>query len=184
MQYIFQEISNLYSLCKEKIFFGHTHSLCSLWFLLLFTHTHCALWYARLSSLCIIEQNPPQVLLDLCIFTKIYIYIYINKTQTFFVSLIVLPTKQKFIFFSWFQVQFYYFSLHPIGEDPWAKVIKFFIAQSIYNTSISIPWWTRTTILLWKGIGFSFTQKIFFFHVKRYPKITKLISSSLTRKSN
>ena len=103
-------------------------------------------------------------------YQNIYIYIYINKTQTFFVSLIVLPTKQKFIFFSWFQVQFCYFSLHPIGEDPWAKVIKFFIAQSIYNTSISIPWWTRTTILLWKGIGFSFTQKIFFFPCQKISK--------------
>ena len=166
MQYIFQEISNLYSLCKEKIFFGHTHSLCSLWFLLLFTHAHCALWYARLSSLCIIEQNPPPILLDLCTFTKEKKKNH-QQNPNLFVSLIVLPTKQKFIFFSWFHVQFYYFSLHPIGEDPWAKVIKFFIAQSIYNTSISIPWWTRTTILIWKGIGFSFTQKIFFFSMSK-----------------
>ena len=161
----------------------HTHyAHCGFFFFSHILTAHCdMLVFLHFASL----NKTPHKFYLICAFLPKYIYIYIyQQNPNLFLSLIVLPTKQKFIFFSWFQVQFCYFSLHPIGEDPWAKVIKFFIAQSIYNTSISIPWWTRTTILLWKGIGFSFTQKIFFFHVKRYPKITKLISSSSTRKSN
>lgn len=124
-----------------------------------FTHTHYTLWYIRLSSLCIIEQNPHKFFLICALLQKKII----NKTQTFlYLSLCYLPSKNSFYSLGFMSNSIIFF-LHPIGKDPWAKVIKFFIAQSTFNTSISIPWWTRTTILLWKGIGFSFTRRNRFF---------------------
>lgn len=174
MQYISQEISNLYSLCKEKIFFALTHTHCA----------HCGFFFFHTYSLHTVIYSsfftlhhwtkPPQILLDLCAFTKKKLS---TKPKPFCIShCATYQAKIHFILLVSCPILLFFF-LHPIGKDPWDKVIKFFIAQSTFNTSISIPWWTRTTILLWKGIGFSFTRRnrFFFFNVIGYPKMTKLI---------
>ena len=75
-----------------------------------------------------------QFFLDLCALQKLCIE---NSNLVF--PLLGVPPKQNLIFLFWFHAQFYYFSPFLIGEDHWAKTIKFFATLSIYKTSNQIP---------------------------------------------
>ena len=68
-----------------------------------------------------------QFFLDLCALQKLCI----ENSNLVFLFMGYLLSK-NLIFLFWFHAQFYYFSPLLIGEDHWAKTIKFFATLSIY----------------------------------------------------